>query len=406
MRAGGPGRPVLVVLRGLGLGDLLTVVPTLRGLRRTHPGHRVVLAAPAALAGLLPLIGAVDDLIDVSGTGPVPCREPDIAVNLHGAGPQSTSALLRTGPGRLLTHAHPLLPGVPGPPWDPGAHEVTRWCALLAWHGIPADPADLFLPVPPSSAAGHVVVHPGAAYPSRRWPPERFAEVIAALTRSGHRVLITGGPAERSLADKVAALAHAAGAPPQAGAAAVRPDGVPVPGVQVVAGDTDVAGLAGLVGAARLVICGDTGVAHLATALGTPSVVLFGPVSPALWGPPAGARHIALWAGRSGDPHGDAPDQGLLRIGVSDVVNAALGLLARGEANRPAGERVTMTPCEDGPLLVRGAFTIETQDGRTIDPGRSTVALCRCGRSGVKPFCDGSHKATGFRAPGGPAEDA
>ncbi|WP_327048440.1 CDGSH iron-sulfur domain-containing protein [Microbispora sp. NBC_01189] len=59
---------------------------------------------------------------------------------------------------------------------------------------------------------------------------------------------------------------------------------------------------------------------------------------------------------------------------------------------------VTVTPCEDGPLLVRGPFTLTTQDGRCIDPGRATVALCRCGRSSAKPFCDGSHKAVGFRA--------
>jgi CDGSH-type Zn-finger protein len=63
---------------------------------------------------------------------------------------------------------------------------------------------------------------------------------------------------------------------------------------------------------------------------------------------------------------------------------------------------VTVTTCEDGPLLVRGPFELLTQDGRTIDPGRATVALCRCGRSAAKPFCDGSHKAIGFRAPGEP----
>ena len=62
------------------------------------------------------------------------------------------------------------------------------------------------------------------------------------------------------------------------------------------------------------------------------------------------------------------------------------------------GDVVTVTPCEDGPLLVRGAFMLVTQDGEPIDPGRATVALCRCGGSSTKPFCDGSHKAIGFRA--------
>lgn len=68
-------------------------------------------------------------------------------------------------------------------------------------------------------------------------------------------------------------------------------------------------------------------------------------------------------------------------------------------------ESVTVTPCEDGPLLIRGPFELVTQDGERISPGRGTVALCRCGRSAQKPFCDGSHKITGFRAASGP-EDA
>jgi CDGSH-type Zn-finger protein len=61
-------------------------------------------------------------------------------------------------------------------------------------------------------------------------------------------------------------------------------------------------------------------------------------------------------------------------------------------------EVVTVTPCEDGPLLLRGPFELLTQDGEPIDAGRATVALCRCGLSSVKPFCDGSHKDAGFRA--------
>ncbi|MER7503563.1 CDGSH iron-sulfur domain-containing protein [Nonomuraea pusilla] len=67
---------------------------------------------------------------------------------------------------------------------------------------------------------------------------------------------------------------------------------------------------------------------------------------------------------------------------------------------------VTVIPCEDGPLLVRGDFEILTQDGERVDPGRATVALCRCGRSSAKPFCDGSHKLAGFRAPSRPGPPA
>jgi CDGSH-type Zn-finger protein len=61
----------------------------------------------------------------------------------------------------------------------------------------------------------------------------------------------------------------------------------------------------------------------------------------------------------------------------------------------------TVVPYENGPLLVRGNFTLRTPDGELIAPGRSTVALCRCGKSAIKPFCDGTHKAIGFRAGAG-----
>jgi CDGSH-type Zn-finger protein len=67
------------------------------------------------------------------------------------------------------------------------------------------------------------------------------------------------------------------------------------------------------------------------------------------------------------------------------------------------GEGATITPYRDGPLIVRGDFRLVDQDGAEIDPGRKTVALCRCGKSGIKPFCDGTHKRSGFSAPSAPS---
>ncbi|MDQ4048926.1 MAG: CDGSH iron-sulfur domain-containing protein [Actinomycetota bacterium] len=58
-----------------------------------------------------------------------------------------------------------------------------------------------------------------------------------------------------------------------------------------------------------------------------------------------------------------------------------------------------ITPYRDGPLLVRGDFRLQDQDGNAINPGRGTIALCRCGKSRTRPFCDGSHKLVDFRAP-------
>jgi CDGSH-type Zn-finger protein len=80
-------------------------------------------------------------------------------------------------------------------------------------------------------------------------------------------------------------------------------------------------------------------------------------------------------------------------------------VFADGVPGHPIGMEdpvVSVTVCENGPLLVRGPFTLRTQDGQIVEPGRATVALCRCGRSAIKPFCDGTHKVIDFQAPSAP----
>lgn len=305
--------PVLLVLRALGLGDLLTAVPALRALARAFVEHRRLLAVPAALAPLARLTGAVDDVVATDALGPLPRRlRPEVAVNLHGRGPQSHAVLLDLRPARLIAFAHPEVRASAGlPAWRAGEHEVARWCRLLGECGIPADPGDLGMSVPgplPAEARGATIIHPGAGSPARCWPAERWAAVARAERAAGRRVIVSGGPGERALAIRVAS---AAGVPLQA----------------VVAGRADALGLARLVAAAGRVLSSDTGIAHLATALGTPSVVLFGPTPPSLWGPPADrVCHRVLWAGRVGPSWGAEPDPGLLAITVDDVLEA-LGTL-------------------------------------------------------------------------------
>jgi CDGSH-type Zn-finger protein len=62
---------------------------------------------------------------------------------------------------------------------------------------------------------------------------------------------------------------------------------------------------------------------------------------------------------------------------------------------------VEIVPYKDGPLVIRGGFALRDEQGREIDAGRRTIALCRCGRSQLRPFCDGSHRRAGFHAEGG-----
>jgi CDGSH-type Zn-finger protein len=83
--------------------------------------------------------------------------------------------------------------------------------------------------------------------------------------------------------------------------------------------------------------------------------------------------------------------------GPDPVVEDALAKLPE------PGSAATITPYRDGPLIVRGDFRLVDQDGAEIDPGRQTIALCRCGKSGIKPFCDGAHKRAGFSAPSAPS---
>jgi ADP-heptose:LPS heptosyltransferase len=316
----------VLILRALGLGDFLTAVPAYRGLRGAFPGHRLVLAAPAPLEPLLPLVGALDRLLPCGELEPVPWAgpAPELAVNLHGRGPRSHRVLAGLGADRTVGFRHPEVPDVDGPEWTAGEHEVRRWCRLLESAGIGCDPTDLLIDAPPGAFTGAVVIHPGAAAPARRWAPDRYAAVAGALAAGGRPVLVTGSAAERRIAESVAARAG-------------------LPAAAVLAGHTGLAALAGVVAHAALLVCGDTGVAHLATALGTPSVLLFGPTPPAQWGPLRDPdRHTVLWDGAAGDPHGDQMHPGLAAIGVPAVLAAARALLAA--ASTPAGPTARTAP--------------------------------------------------------------
>ncbi|MCK6211172.1 glycosyltransferase family 9 protein [Georgenia sp. EYE_87] len=331
-RDDGPAGDVLV-LRALGLGDTLTAVPALRGLRRAFPGRRLVLAGPAAPGGWLRELGVVDEVLPTSGLdAPLRWERPGghVAVNLHGRGPQSHQLLSATGPSRLVAFGCPEV-GHPGPPWVRDEHEVDRWCRLVRSAGGDCSAEDLRLPAQAGAERGRgpagdgrvvetepVVVHPGAASLARRWPAERWTAVARALATTGHPVVLTGSGDE---VDVCRRIARAAGA-----------------GVHSVAGSLDLPALAERVGTAGLLVCGDTGVAHLATALGTPSVVLFGPTPPTWWGPAIDHHlHTVVWHGTGPcDPHAVTVDPALAEIGVDEVVEAARDLLETTTARTTA----------------------------------------------------------------------
>jgi hypothetical protein len=291
-------------------------------------------------------LGLVDGCVPTSGLDDEPPGlrlGPHDAVNLHGCGPQSHALLLAGRPRSLLAFAPPgsevsdqvaaLADDLPG--WQPDEHEVLRWCRLVSWAGGLCGPTDLRLPEVSDDACGdecgetgaitpsrphspahteadarpYVVLHPGAASGSRRWPVDRWAQVARVVSQRAD-VRLTGSDDERALCETVAERAGLAAA-------------------SVTAGSLDLPSLLDLVAHAALLVCGDTGVAHVATATGTPSVLLFGPTSPALWGPAIDhERHRTLWHGDgTGDPHADTPDPALLRITPEEVLAAADSLL-------------------------------------------------------------------------------
>jgi len=311
--------PTVLALRALKLGDLLVAVPAIHGLRRAFPAHELVLAVPGWLEEIVELVGGVDAILPTRGLDdplPVPPGVVDVAVNLHGNGPESRGLLEALRPRRMIAHRSA---GIDGPVWLDGILERRRWARLVSEHGIPADENDVSIQVPdaPARVSGAVVVHVGAFYGSRQWPVERFAAVASALRALGKQIVITGNEAERARGLQVAALAG-------------------LDEESVLAGRMTLAELAAIIASAALVVSADTGAAHLASAYGVPSVVIFGPAPPEEWGPPTTGPHIVLTDAslRKGDTFGSDPDPALLAVTAASVVEAARGLLLRAAITR------------------------------------------------------------------------
>jgi hypothetical protein len=303
-------RPV-VVLRALGLGDALTAVPALRGLRRLYGGRPLLLAGREPVSGWLGRLGLVDGVVPTEGLS---ARPPGLslgrhtAVNLHGKGPQS-HLLLQAPADDLVAFDCPAACYRSTTRWQLDEHEVDRWCRLVndAAGSSSCSVEDLRLGELRLGVGGDaVVVHPGAASGARQWPVARWVRVVEELAADGRRVVLTGS--EEELCGRIAART----------------------GGDDLSGRLSLDELAATIASAALLLSGDTGVAHLATALGTRSVTLFGPTPPAWWGPAIDLDlHTVLYHGsRLGDPHSPLPDEALLRITEAEVLQAARDHLA------------------------------------------------------------------------------
>jgi len=159
---------------------------------------------------------------------------------------------------------------------------------------------------------GYAILNPGAGWGAKRWPAERYGQVARQLAEEGLQCVVNCGPGEDRLGDEVVAASGGAAK----------------------AAKLSIAELIALTRRARLFIGGDTGPLHLAAALKVPVVAIFGPTDPARNGP-YGTRSIVLRNPASATTHTrhKRPDEGMLEIGVNQVVNAARRLL--GGEERP-----------------------------------------------------------------------
>jgi lipopolysaccharide heptosyltransferase I len=143
---------------------------------------------------------------------------------------------------------------------DPGGvvHVIDQDLALMRALGVQEMTVRFPLDVPPRATPnGYVLINPGAAWPNKRWPPDRFGALAAAIReRHGLRSLVLWGPGEEAVAAAVVASSRGAAEPAPA---------------------TSITDILAVAKNASLMVSGDTGPLHMAGAVGTPIVALFGP---------------------------------------------------------------------------------------------------------------------------------
>lgn len=305
----------ILILRTSALGDVVHALPVLTALRRHLPAARIGWVVEEAMAPVLAGHPGLDELLIArfrtwSRRPLAPRTVADVArfvaalrrfradavLDLMGNHKGAMTAFASGARRRIgLARSHRREPSsalwinepvTPPPGGGAAAHAVDRALAVAAALGLPPAAADfggagLFPGVPgvpggaPPAAAGEVpfvLLHPGAGWANKRYPPERWGEVARRLRQAGLATVVAVAAGEELLAAAVAAAADGAATPVAA---------------------PDLPSLVGLIRRARLVLGGDTGPIHLAHALGVPVLALYGPTDPARNGP-YGAPERAL----------------------------------------------------------------------------------------------------------------
>jgi heptosyltransferase-1 len=342
----------ILLIRTSSLGDIVHCLPALRALRRHLPQAHIGWVVEDVFAPLLARDPDLDSILTVglrrwrraplatatlrdlrASLGQLTEFGPDVVLDLMGNHKAGALAAITSCDRRIGLAAH-LRRERSSAAWlsewveTRGDHAVERALAVAAALGVPdrfcgfgpekirlaaadapgADPADPYF-----------VIHPGAAWASKRYPAERWGRVAAALAaRSSRRVLISAGPGEEGLAGEVE---RASGG---AARRAVAPD---------------LPRLVRLLAGADLVAGGDTGPLHLAHALAVPTLFLHGPTDPATHGPYGAPERVVTGRGAVCGSRASAvragPTAGV-DVAESVVVERALAL-ARGAVAREEG---------------------------------------------------------------------
>lgn len=289
----------VLLIRTSALGDVVHCLPVLTALRRHLPDAKIGWVVEGAMAPVLAGHPDLDELLVVRLRAwrrkPFAARRevaafrdaldrfaPDVTLDLmgnHKAGFLSALTLCdrRIGPARAWRREPSSAVWLSEPVALRGTHAVDRALSLLDALGLPPEPADFgggkIFQEKSEELPPFLLIHPGAGWASKRYPPQRWGEVARKLREAtGLPTWVPVAPGEEGLA---AAVETAGG-----GAVRTLPADLPT--------------LAALLRRARLVMGGDSGPTHLAHALGTPVLMLMGPTDPARHGP-YGAPERALW---------------------------------------------------------------------------------------------------------------
>jgi lipopolysaccharide heptosyltransferase I len=279
----------LLIVRLGSLGDLVHALPAMSALRRTWPaaeidwvvdeGHREFLGLVSGLTTIVPL-GGRTAAAWLEARRVLQARRYDLAIDFQGL--VKSAALARLSGARRVAgfdsdaarESAAALFYTERHATGEGRHVIEKNLALAAAVGAADGPWEFPLREGPSAAlseiraqglASFALLNPGAAWPNKRWPPDRFGRLAAWLREAhGLRSVVLWGPGEADLAAAVVAASS--------GAATAAPE-------------TRIADLVAIARAAALLVSGDTGPTHIAAAVGTPVVALFGPTNPRRNGP-------------------------------------------------------------------------------------------------------------------------